>query len=175
MVRHSRHNTSQLTDLGDKLNHIFVFKVQLQRCNPSSAFQSTSVTFFWVWTKRDSWGRARVCLHTRTVPSCDLVPNWQQSLLNWGPLSHKGSTGYTHSSHSAPDCRPPTAHLAHCYYVTVVCLCVCVSQRLCKSCRHHLLCPLWTFPRCLFFFFFFTAGVPVFPLCCLYSLISPSF
>lgn len=108
------------------------FQVQLKWRNPSSAFQPTCLTFFWVWTKRDSWWRARVCLLAHTVPSCDLMPSWQQNPLNWGPLSHKGSAGYTHTAHthSTPDCRPPTAHLAHCYYVT---MCVCVRTCVCET------------------------------------------
>lgn len=111
------------------------------------------LTFFGVWTKRNSWGRARVCLRRCYAPSCDLVPSWHQSPLNWGPLSHNRSRGYTHRSHSTPDCRPPTAHLAHWYYVTVVCVCVWVRDCLSPA---DTICSVLCEPfHVLFFFFFF--------------------
>lgn len=97
-----------------------------------------------VRAKRDSWGRARVCLSARTVPSCDLVPSWQQSPLNRGPLSHKGSAGYTQTAHTL--CQT-AGHQLHTWHTAIMSpVCVCVSERLCKSCRHHLLRPLWTCP-----------------------------
>lgn len=71
-----------------------------------------------------------VCVRACTVLSCDLVPSWQQRAVNRGPLSHKESATHTHNSQSMPDCRPPTAHLACCYYVTSV-LCVCVHLSMC--------------------------------------------
>lgn len=69
-----------------------------------------------------------ICARVCTVSSCDLVPSWQPRAVNRGPLPYKESTytqGNTHNSQSMPDCRPPTTHLACCYYVTSV-LCVCV-------------------------------------------------
>lgn len=115
-------------------------KVQLKRPPPSSAFQSTCLTFFGVWTKRDSWG-----LSDCTVPACDSVPSWQQNPLNRGPLLHKGSTGYTQRAHTP--CQT-AGHQLHTWHAAIMSpVCGCVSERLCKSCRHHLLRPLWTCPH----------------------------
>lgn len=80
-----------------------------------------------------------VCLCACTVLSCDLVPSWQQRLVNREPLSHKDSTGHTHSQCQTAGHQLHTWHAA---IMSPVCVCVCV--RLYKSSRHHLLCPLWT-------------------------------